>query len=321
MPNMSRRSLTAFTLIELLVVISIIGILVAMLLPALSNARAVAQRAVCGSNQRQVCIGYKVYMTDNRDWVPRMGDASGYFVTSLILSAPRWSSFANLTYLNEVLPDSLRHCPTYSEYNLYQQYPTGFEAVGYDFNWSYTLPLLNSEYAAGPGVHLYPYAGQMMDRVSNETFPSGAYGSLHAYVRLIPGPTKSALTLDGAYNITSYSTGVSDPMASFPLVADRVSYFAAFPPSDASLISHRRGNGPAYGISGTFSEEGITGGNTGWLDGHVEWHGYEPGTTSGNPWWRTGGIYDATYNGKDGWTGTAAYSWTQYYFWIKGVLR
>ncbi|QNN21361.1 type II secretion system protein [Planctomycetales bacterium ZRK34] len=69
-PTTRRSSVAAFTIVELLVVISIIVLLVAMLLPALSKAREVSRRAVCGSNQRQLMTLYMMYGLDHKNVLP-----------------------------------------------------------------------------------------------------------------------------------------------------------------------------------------------------------------------------------------------------------
>jgi prepilin-type N-terminal cleavage/methylation domain-containing protein len=69
MPN-DTKAVEGFTLVELLVVIAVIAILAALLLPALSRAKASANRANCLSNVRQISLGLQLYAADNGDTLP-----------------------------------------------------------------------------------------------------------------------------------------------------------------------------------------------------------------------------------------------------------
>ena len=65
-----RRRLRGFTLVELLVVIAIIGILIALLLPAVQAARESARRATCASNLRQIGIALQSFHADHKKLPP-----------------------------------------------------------------------------------------------------------------------------------------------------------------------------------------------------------------------------------------------------------
>jgi prepilin-type N-terminal cleavage/methylation domain-containing protein/prepilin-type processing-associated H-X9-DG protein len=69
----------AFTLIELLVVIAIIGVLAALLLPALSRARAQGKKVQCINNFRQLHLAAQLYGNDHLDELPRNYYSGDYY--------------------------------------------------------------------------------------------------------------------------------------------------------------------------------------------------------------------------------------------------
>jgi prepilin-type N-terminal cleavage/methylation domain-containing protein/prepilin-type processing-associated H-X9-DG protein len=77
MKNISKsREHTGFTLIELLVVISIIALLMAVLMPALSKARKQGKRAACMSNIKQLLLGWTAYGETYEGKIANGGQAS-----------------------------------------------------------------------------------------------------------------------------------------------------------------------------------------------------------------------------------------------------
>ena len=98
---MKRYRCRAFTLIELLVVIAIIGILIALLLPAIQAAREAARRVRCQNNLMQVGIAVQLYESAHEVLPPGVTDpGTGPIVSSPVSMHHGWLIYL-LPYLEQ----------------------------------------------------------------------------------------------------------------------------------------------------------------------------------------------------------------------------
>ena len=104
-----RRPPRAFTLIELLVVIAIIGLLAALILPALGRAKRSARSVACVSNLHQIGLAVELYIQDNEHRLPSCAQMPSFdtnlpaIMTALapyLQSKPVWQCLEDRTFFD-----------------------------------------------------------------------------------------------------------------------------------------------------------------------------------------------------------------------------
>lgn len=131
-----RRSRRALTLIELLVVISMIGLLIALLIPSLKRSVKLASATICQNNLRQLGMSLQMYTQDFDGWLPVTKVVETATASAEPVSAS-WFAMLVPTYMTDPM---LLRCPSDPFGDRMGQYrdnindPDAADAVSYGLN-------------------------------------------------------------------------------------------------------------------------------------------------------------------------------------------
>jgi prepilin-type N-terminal cleavage/methylation domain-containing protein/prepilin-type processing-associated H-X9-DG protein len=248
---MSPTRRTGFTLVELLVVIAIIGVLVALLLPAIQMARETARRITCTNNLRQLAVAAQTF-ANAKDRMPPSQEAlfpnnsgaaapiqiSQRWASWFVLLSPymdqkaiwdNWNNPATATAQLAMPYVASLHCPSKGSPD------TGNPVNSYICNAGfYPRPGIDNAFSGSALTFQNPFNYQIIQRAANCVFNDRANfnNQVSKNMNLLPKVTVSDMDTDGASNTAVFSENLTAAMWPQTLVG-----FPLAPTTNAHLDS------------------------------------------------------------------------------------